>query len=275
MRLSGRRPILFNRPWTRRQRIVLLGLIGANAAGFVIQLFLDAWQPGFTQEFLGLSDRGVGDAYSWQFVTAAFLHNGSWQFVGNMLVFYFLGRDIESILGQRHFLYLYLGGVATGEFLHLFLMPSQSVLFAAGGGVAALVGANATILPELELMSPKLFGVRLKSKHLAWATIILAAALLYFERGGIVTHTGYLGGCLAGWFYAHLLGFGRTSFLQRHLQRRRATAERFLHLSPEQLIAEEIDPLLEKISRTGLAGLSRSERQRLIRARERILEQQS
>src|SRR5947209_20632550 len=123
MRLSGKRAIIFGRPWVRRQRVALLGLIAANAAAFVVQLFLDNSEPGFTREFLGLSNRGVHDAYSWQFVTAIFLHNGPWQFLGNMLALYFVGRDVESILGQRHFLYLYVAGGIAGEFFHLFSMP--------------------------------------------------------------------------------------------------------------------------------------------------------
>src|ERR1700722_12292434 len=145
MRLSGRRPVLFTRPWTRHQRVVLLGLICANAVAFVIQLFLENAESGFTREFLGLSNRGIQDAYSWQFVTSMFLHNGGWQFSGNMLALYFLGRDVESILGQRHFFYLYVAGIIGGEFLHLFIMPPNSVLFAASGGVAAVIAANATI----------------------------------------------------------------------------------------------------------------------------------
>jgi membrane associated rhomboid family serine protease len=275
MRISGRRRVIFTRPWARRHRVVLLGLIGINAAVFVLQLFLEASEPGFVREFLGLSDRGVHDAYSWQFVSAMFLHTGPWQFLANMLALYFLGRDVESILGQRHFFYLYVAGAAGGEFAHLFLMPADAVLFAASGGVAALIVANATILPELDLVSLKIFGrpIRLKARQLAYGTTVAAAILVCFQPHGIVACSGYLGGCAMGWLYAHLLGFGRTSLLQRHLQQRRAAAERFRHLSPEQLISEEIDPLLDKISRRGIGSLSRAERRKLLRARERILEQ--
>jgi membrane associated rhomboid family serine protease len=276
MRLEGRRKgIRFNRPWTRRYRVALLGLIGINAIAFVMQVFLENCEPGFNQEFLGLSDRGVHDAYSWQFVTAMFLHNGPWQFMANMLGLYFVGRDLESILGQRHFLYLYLAGVLTGEFLHLFVMPGDAVLFAASGGAAALLVADATILPELELISISVIAlpIRIKAKHLVYALLMVVAGSLCLSRHGIVSNTGYLGGAVAGWFYAHLLGFGRPSRLQRHLQQRRIATERYLQLSPEQLIAEEIDPLLEKISKDGLRSLTRGEQRRLVRARERILEQ--
>ena len=274
MHLSGRKPSLFTRQWTERQRIILLSLIGTNLGVFVAQLFLDTYQPGFVRDYLALSNRGIHDAYAWQFVTAMFLHAGPWHLLGNMLILYFLGRDLESILGQRHFLYLYLAGAIGGELGHLFLLPSDTVLFAASGGVAAVLIAYATILPELELTAITFFVVplRLKAKHLAFGLIVLALVLVYINRTGTVSHSAYLGGCAAGWLYAHLLGFGQPSFLQRILRQRRATAERYRHMTAEQFIAEEIDPVLEKISRTGMESLTRAERRVLAKAREKVLE---
>ena len=125
MRLSGRKSSSFTRRWTQRPRVVLLGLIGVNIAAFVTQLFLDAYQPGFVREYLGLSDLGIHAAYGWQFLTATFLHVGPWHLLGNMLLLYLLGRDVESIIGQRQFLFLYLAGAWAGELGHLFLMPDD------------------------------------------------------------------------------------------------------------------------------------------------------
>jgi membrane associated rhomboid family serine protease len=277
MRLSRRKPLSFTRPWTRQPRVVLLTLIGLNLAFFVAQLVLEAAQPGFVREFFGISDRGVRDAYSWQFLTAAFLHNGSWHLLGNVLLLYFLGRDLETILGQRHFFYLYVAGSLAGELGHLFVMPSTCVLYAASGGVAAVLVAYATILPELELTSLRFFKVplRLKAKHVAAGAIILAMTLVCIDRTGVVIHSAYLGGCAAGWLYAHLLGFGRPSVLQRILSRRRAAAERYRQMDTGQFIAEEIDPLLEKISCRGVKSLTRAERRVLAMARGKILESQS
>ena len=95
MRLSGRKPSPITLRWTQRPRIVLLGLIGLNVAVFVTQLFLDAYQPGFVREYLALSDQGLRSAYGWQFLTAAFLHDGPWHLLGNMFLLYLLGRDVE------------------------------------------------------------------------------------------------------------------------------------------------------------------------------------
>jgi membrane associated rhomboid family serine protease len=272
MRLSGRKPSSFTRRWTQRPRVVLLGLIGLNAIAFVAQLFLDAYQPGFVREYLGLSDRGVHAAYGWQFVTAIFLHDGPWHLAGNTLVLYLLGRDVESIIGQRQFLFLYFAGAFAGELGHLFLMPGTSVLFAASGGVAAVLVAYATILPELEFTSMflLLLPVRLKAKYLAYAAFAIALWGVTLDRDGAVAHSAYLGGLVAGWLYAHLLGFGRASILQRTLRQRRAEAERYRAMTAEQFISEEVDPILDKISREGMQSLTWTERRTLARAQEKI-----
>jgi membrane associated rhomboid family serine protease len=274
MRLSGRKPSSFTRCWTQQPRVILLGLIGVNVIAFVAQLFLDAYQPGFVREYLGLSGRGVHEAYGWQFFTAIFLHDGPWHLVGNMLILYLLGRDVESIIGQRQFLFLYLAGAAVGELGHLFLMPATSVLFAASGGVAAVLVAYATILPELELTSMifLLLPVRLKAKYLAYGAFAIAIWGVTLDRNGAVPHSAYLGGIVAGWFYAHLLGFGRASILQRALRQRRADVERYRAMTLDQFISEEVDPILDKISREGLQSLSWSERRTLARAQEKIAE---
>jgi membrane associated rhomboid family serine protease len=273
MRLSGRKYSPETQRWTQHQQIVLLTLIGTNVGFFIVQLFLEAFQPGLVGNYLALSSGGIRDAYSWQFMSAIFLHYGPWHLLGNMLVLYLLGRDLESILGSKHFLCLYLAGAVAGELGHLFLMPADCALLAASGGVAAVLVGYATILPELELTAMVLFilPIRLKAKHLAYAAFAISVLLICFDRTGTVMHSAYLGGCAAGWFYAHLLGFGRPWLWQRFLRQQRAEAERHEQMSLDQLMSEEIDPLLEKISRHGLVSLSRSERRILFKARDKIL----
>ena len=275
MRLSGRKPSSFTRRWTQQQRVALLAIITANVVAFVAQLVLQNYDPAFVRDYLALSQRGMREAYGWQFFTAMLLHDGPWDLLGNMLLLYLLGRDLESILGQRQFLVLYFSGVIAGELGHLFLMPVNCALYAAGGGVAAVLVAYATILPELELTSMVFFvlPIRLKAKHLAYGVFVIALALVILDRGGMVAHSAYLGGSVAGWLYAHLLGFGRPSFLQRMVRHRRMEADRLNRLSAEEFMAGEIDPLLDKISRDGIDSLTRAERRKLALARDKISEQ--
>ena len=77
---------------------------------------------------------------------------------------------------------------------------------------------------------------------------------------------------MAGWFYAHLLGFGRASIFQRRLQQRRAELERYEAMPVDQFISEEVDPILDKISREGLKSLTWNERRILAKAQEKIAE---
>ena len=276
MRLSGRKSSADTQQRRERRPTVLLGLIAAMAAFFVAQVFVEWWEPGFVRMYLGITDQGVRDAYAWQFVAAPLLHISPWHFLANVFVLYLLGRDLESILGQRHFLYLFVAGAIAGELGHLFLMPSQSVLFAASGGVAAVVIAYAAILPELELSASVflILPLRIKAKHVACSTLVLATLLVCVDRAPTVAHSAWLGGCAAGWLYAHLLGFGQPSFVQRFLRERRQEAQRYERMSLEQLMSEEVDPLLEKISRRGVMSLSRRERRSLAKAREKLLDEQ-
>ncbi len=273
MRLSGRKQSSLPRRWTAPRRVALIALMSVFVASYVGQILLEAYQPGFVAEFLGISDRGIADAYAWQFVTALFLHTGPWNLVANLLLLYVVGRDVESIVGQRNFVLIYLAGAFAGEFSHLFLMPYNCVLYAASGGVAAIFVAYVAILPELELTTLIFFvlPIRFKAKHLALCGLTLTAVFVAFDRTGIVNHSGCIGGAAAGWLYAHLLGFGRPSILQRTLQQRRAVVQRIQSMTAEEFIASEVDPLLEKIARSGLGSLSRAERRTLAQAREKML----
>jgi membrane associated rhomboid family serine protease len=247
-------------------------LVLVNVAAFVIQLSLELTQPGLVHDYLALSKHGVLDAYSWQFVTAALLHGGPWHFFGNIVVLYILGRDLESILGQRHFLYLFLSGAIAGEFGHLFLMPSDTFLYGASGGTAALIMAYATLLPELDLISwrCRFFHFRFTAKHFAYVTTFLSLVMLMVDRHGALIHSAIPGGLAAGWLYVHLLGFGLPSWLERRLWQRRLAAKRIDRMTPSEFIEQEIDPLLEKISRNGIGSLSRAERRLLSRTREKV-----
>jgi membrane associated rhomboid family serine protease len=273
MRLSGRPASSHASRWSPPQQVILLSLIGLNLAAFAAQLAVQSSRPEMIEAYLGLSYRGVDQAYAWQFFSAIFLHAGVISFVASTFLLYLVGRDLETVLGQKHFLYLYFAGIAGGELGHLFLMPASTALAAASGGVAAVVAAMATILPELEVASPLLvLPFKFKAKYFGYGLFGLGAILVALERHGVVAHSAWIGGCAVGWLYVHLLGYGRPSFIQRSLSRRRRVLERRRQMSLEEFISEEIDPLLEKISRSGLRSLSRSERRTLAGVQEKMAE---
>lgn len=272
VRLSGGKQSGLAQPWTESRRAVLLGLIAINVAAFITQVFVDAAQPGFVRDYLALSDRGVRDAYSWQFVTSMLLYGSPWHFLGNLLLLFVLGRDIESILGQRHFFYLFLSGAIGGELGHLFLLPSGTLLYGASGGVAAVLIAYATILPELDLIAwhNRFLPLHIKAKHLAYSVAFVSLVMMMIDRHGALVHSAIPGGLVGGWIYTRLLGFGHPSWLQQILWRRRAQSDRIDRMTPAEFIEHEVNPLLEKISGKGMSSLSRAERRILERAGNKV-----
>lgn len=275
MRLPGRKAELLTRAWPPSQAVVIVVLLALQGAAFLIQFCLASWDNSFAAEYLALSSRGISQAYAWQFFTAPLLHVNVWHFLLDLTILYVFGRDIETIIGRRQLLFLYLFGTFAGELGHLFLMPEDSILFAASGGVVAVFAAYATMLPGLELTSLLRFMLPLRVKLGSLARIALAAAagLLVFDRSGAIAHSVFIGSAAAGCLYAHLLGFGAPSFLQRSLRHRAAEAERLRLMDAGQFLSERIDPLLEKISRSGVASLSRRERELLAQARDKMLSQ--
>jgi len=274
----------FNRSWSARQYSVVTILIAANVGMFVFQNFIDYFAPvidgqTWTTRWLALSGAGLRSGFEWQVVTYMFLHGGVLHLLFNMLTLYFAGREVEAIAGRNHLLGIYFGGGVFGGIAQVMLSPANMSLLGASAGVCALLIAFTTIFPEMMLTLLLFFviPVRVKAKYLAFG---LVAISLLFSINGVwgsghggmnsVGHLAHLGGCLFGWIYVKQLGFGRPLGVQRFFEKGRERRERLQRLTPEQFISEEIDPILDKISREGIHSLSRAERKILEAGRDKI-----
>ena len=248
-------------------------LIILNVAAFVIQWTVELFAPGMPRAVFGLSWQGAFERfYLWQFVSYMFLHGGVIHLLVNCLGLYFAGREVETVCGPRHMLGIYFSGGILGGILQLLLSASGAPLVGASGGVCAVVLAFTTILPELEITALLFFviPVRMRAKWLGRGLIgtSILFALTGFE--GSIGHMAHLGGAMTGWFYARRLGFGGPFWVQRFVRDRRRLQERRERMAPSEFISEEIDPILDKISREGIHSLTRAERRVLELGREKI-----
>lgn len=82
-------------------------------------------------------------AEAWRFVTYDFLHTGTPQLLGNLVVLLLLAPFVEAPLGHARFALAYLLGGAIAGGLHVLL--SDTELVGAGGALAALVGMLAAL----------------------------------------------------------------------------------------------------------------------------------
>jgi membrane associated rhomboid family serine protease len=234
-------------------------------------------QQAMLREWLALSAETARAGHFWQFLTFALLHAGPFHLLGNMLVLYFAGREVEPIVGRQHFLGLYVlgnavGGVTQWAAMAAGLAPADATLVGVSAGVAGVLVAFATILPQLEITVMLLFVIplRMRVKTLGLATVVGSGALTLVPGAASVGPWAMLAASLVGWIYVRQLGFGQPLWVQRWLFERRQREARLARMPAGQFMDEEVDPILEKISRDGVGSLTRAERRILDRGREKL-----
>jgi len=209
------------------------------------------------------------------------LHLNVLHLLTNMVLLFFAGRELEALIGPRHFLSVYFGGGILGGLVQLMIGLPANGMIGASACVLAVLIAFTTILPELELtcLLFLVIPIRLRAKTLALGIVSVSVffilvpylshlthiasvnhVLWLIGNNPVTAHYAHLGGCLFGWLYVKQLGYGNPWWIQKYFFDKRQQADRLEHMAPAQFIAEEIDPILEKISRDGINSLTRSER---------------
>src|ERR1035437_2084161 len=112
-----------------RRMSLTVALLIVNAAVFVTELVaLNLPQSiEYENHYLALSLTGLEHGFIWQLLTFQFMHAGWMHLIFHYLAIYFFGRPVETALGRRHFLTLYLSaGIIGGlvQMLFAFLLPS-------------------------------------------------------------------------------------------------------------------------------------------------------
>jgi hypothetical protein len=207
---------------------------------------------------------------------------------------YWFGRLVSEYLGDRRLVSLYVLGALAGAVIFLLsynLLPvfqpaiGQPVI-GASAAVTAIIVAAAKLLPDYTFM---LFIIGpVKIKWIAAVVVLISVAGVNGgNAGGDITH---LGGALLGFVFIKQLQAGRDigrpvqaigdwfrSLSNRTPAMRASTTRRpepvttvangaKAKQAPGQPLQEEIDLILDKISRSGYESLSKEEKQKLFRA---------
>lgn len=241
-------------PWVTR-------LLIANVALFALQSFL----PPRLLEYLVFVPVYVFSR-PWTVVTYMFLHGGLSHILVNMLGLFFFGSRVESRLGERRFITLYLISGIFGALASLVFTPRAAVI-GASAGVFGVMLAFAWFWPREKIY---IWGVLpVESRWLIVFTTVMAVFFGLGGGGAGVAHFAHLGGYVGAWMYLWLIG--RNSAQRRFQQRMNAvepaTARRVVTLRKEQLnldgvhalTREEVDRILDKISAQGMQSLTTEE----------------
>jgi len=284
--------------YPRRGRTALTWLLSGIGAGFILEAVFERMfaSVAFT-EWFQLTFNGLSHGLIWQLVSYSFIHPLEERVLSVLLVganlfcLYFLGREMESLLGARRFLVLYFGAVVLGAACWLAVnFRFGGVLTGAWPGILGCLTMYACLNPDEEKRVLIMFAlpVTIRPKYLVWFFIAVdVCGVAFWELRGEtmplqIAPSAHLGGILAGYIYFYFVHKrewrnpdGRTDIeLPRWMRKSRkaptAPAKYQVNLTTPQDLKAEVDRILDKINSQGFASLTPEEKRLLDDARDQL-----
>lgn len=232
----------------------------------------------------------------WQLITYQFMHGNFSHILFNMFGLWMFGAEIENIFGSKKFLIFYLlAGVSAG-LLHLFVSPllgsTPAITIGASGSVFGVLVAFALLFPDRYIFL--YFLIPVKAKYLIGFLIVFEFLAINSVESN-VAHLADLGGALFGFLYIlfdknfnlELKNVFRKEYFYKKSYKNRyedyytpsSTTRRnddideieYRDIEEEDIITQqEIDEILDKISRSGYQNLTEREKRILFEASKRM-----
>ncbi len=237
--------------------------VGAIVVTFVSMVGRAMAWPEIISLWFGLSLDSA--PFVWPFFTYVLPHDpGSpVHIVFNLLLLWFLGRELEQRLSRGPFATLFFGAAITGGVAHLALNAWRADLapvIGASGGLMGLLFFLARLEPERPVL---FFFFRVPLKVVAVILVIFDLHPLLLGTPGSVARLAHLGGAAFGlcWFRWRFDAWSWWSALREQWRARR------VQRAVARLAADdgEMDRLLAKIHAGGIGSLSEREREFLQR----------
>jgi membrane associated rhomboid family serine protease len=213
-------------------------------------------------KFLGLGVEGIRHGWVWQLISYAFLHGGVLHLLLNMLGLFFLGPELERYLGPKMFFVMFLFCSVLGGLGWLGLTwPYEGVCIGASGGIFGLIGAFAGLFPHRQLTLLVFFVLPVTMPAWLMAVLFGFIQLAYLLNPGAagIAYSAHLAGGLAGYLFVKVIYRKRRRLFRVVHDTGRAAVD------PDVPTREEVDLILDKISRDGLHTLTMRERMMLQR----------
>lgn len=135
-----------------------------------------------------------------QIITHMFMHADERHLLFNMLGLYFLGPWVESSLGPKRFLTMYLLSGFVASIAQMLI--SQGAIVGASGAVYGVLAAFATMFPNMKLML--LFPpIPVKAKYMALGLIAIGLFSGFTGMQAGIGHFAHIGGAICGFIMVH------------------------------------------------------------------------
>jgi membrane associated rhomboid family serine protease len=261
----------------RGPRTIIGTLILINVVVFLADGLLTSPDPsqglGDINRFLAVKIETLTKPWLWwQFVTYGFAHASApeyWHILGNMLVLFFLGRDIEGLYGRKEFLRLYLATLVVAGVIWAVVGKIQGVepeqaAVGASGAIAGVVVLYALNFPRRILLL--FFVIPMPAWAVGMLVVVLDLLGALGYSGTHVAYTAHLAGAAFGFLYYQFgwnlsrwtSGWFSGAWLKSRPKLRVHDPDRRSRRDKE--LGDEVDRILEKIHREGEDSLTRKER---------------
>ena len=206
----------------------------------------------------------------WTLLTYMFLHAGFGHLLFNMLGLYFFGPRVESRLGGRRFLGLYLTSGLVGALLSI-ATPYARIVGASGAVFGVMLGF-ARYWPREPIYLWGVFPV--EARVLVVVTTVLALWGAFSRATGGIAHFAHLGGYVGGYVYLRWVESRspaarfRAQLAPKPKRTSDADIERWRRIDASALHPvnrEELERVLAKVNAEGIPGLTPGEREFLER----------
>jgi membrane associated rhomboid family serine protease len=227
-------------------------------------------QPFLLQRLAFSSEAVLHHGWLWQLVSFATVNPPSFNFAFQAAMLWFFGRELEKFFGRRIFLRFYaIAFSLTPILLSLVGLFHPTTAMGIAGGFATFV-AFATLYPRY----PLYFGIH--ARDLAYI-IIGIQTLIYIAGHGwselfvfwceVVFAYFFVGYERGEWNLPSMPSFRRSKF------RVLPTPERASR-QQQDTDSAEMDALLDKIARSGIASLTAAEKSKLEKARQALIKKE-
>ncbi|WP_026778079.1 rhomboid family intramembrane serine protease [Polaribacter sp. Hel_I_88] len=260
-------------------------LIIINIAVFILALLMSVFSGLYNNEASFITTWfSLDDDYSslftkpWSIVSYGFLHAGFIHILFNLIALYFIGNLFLEYFTQKQLLSFYLIGTFFGGVLYLvsqnyfpLFEGRNSYLVGASAGVSAIFIGIATYIPNYQLKIRFIGFVKLWHLAAIWIGLDIIG-LVGTNAGGSFAH---LGGALFGFLYVRKASnkdiklFDTLGNLFKKKEKPLKTVykskEKKQKTSNTNLNQQQIDAILDKISKSGYDTLTASEKEFLFK----------
>ncbi len=195
-------------PESWRSARVTLGIAGVTAAAWALAAIF-GWEDGaavwggfIPARVDGLPEDGSLAPLFLTPLTAALVHAGLFHLLFNLLIHLFCGRAVETILGPRALIVLYVTGAYAAAAAHYAVDPMDlTPMVGASGAISAVLGAYALLFGRNRVrvadarMAQLVHALWLAA---AWVGLQLLIGFTFQTSGARIAIAAHIGGFFAG-----------------------------------------------------------------------------